>query len=57
MDEDCISMRNEPIDPLETIEDMQFDFDDLNVHVDDDNNNNRRVKTQSMYEQRRPVGK
>ena len=22
MDEDCISMRNEPIDPLETIEDM-----------------------------------
>ena len=57
MDEDCISMRNEPIDPLETIEDMQFDFDDLNVHVDDDNNNNRRVKTQSMYEQRRPAGK
>ena len=27
MDEDCISMRNEPIDPLETIEDMQFDMD------------------------------
>ena len=22
MDEDCISMRNEPIDPLETVEDM-----------------------------------
>ena len=32
MDEDCISMRNEPIDPLETVEDMQFDMsmvDDL----------------------------
>ena len=32
MDEDCMSMRNEPIDPLETVEDMQFDMslvDDL----------------------------
>mmetsp|Transcript_17073 Transcript_17073/g.22998 ORF Transcript_17073/g.22998 Transcript_17073/m.22998 type:complete len:105 (+) Transcript_17073:205-519(+) len=27
MDEDCISMRNEPIDPLETVEAMQFDVD------------------------------
>ena len=54
MDEDCISMRNEPIDPLETIEDMQFDFNDLIVD-DDNNNNNRRVKTQSMYESRRPA--
>ena len=26
LDEDCISMRNEPIDPLETVEDMQFDM-------------------------------
>ena len=37
MDEDCISMRNEPIDPLETVEDMQFDMsmvDDLGA--DDD---------------------
>ena len=28
MEEDCISMRNEPIDPLETLEDMQFDLGD-----------------------------
>ena len=26
MEEDCMSMRNEPIDPLETVEDMQFDL-------------------------------
>lgn len=25
MDEDCISMRNEPIDPLETVDGMQFE--------------------------------
>lgn len=29
MDEDCISMKNEPIDPLETIEDMSFDLDNM----------------------------
>ena len=28
MDEDCISMRNEPIDPLETVEDMTFELGD-----------------------------
>jgi len=26
MDEDCISMRNDPIDPLETIDGVQFDI-------------------------------
>ena len=36
MDEDCISMRNEPIDPLETVEDMQFD---LSMCEDDDVDN------------------
>ena len=37
MEEDCISMRNEPIDPLETVEDMQFDMsmiDDLGAATD-----------------------
>lgn len=24
MEEDCISMRNEPLDPLETVDDMEF---------------------------------
>ena len=28
MEEDCVSMRNEPLDPLETIEDMEFNFMD-----------------------------
>lgn len=27
MDEDCISMRNDPIDPLETVDGMQFEAD------------------------------
>lgn len=42
MDEDCISMRNEPIDPLETIEDMQFD-----LGLPEGENNNR---NQALYE-------
>ena len=26
MEEDCMSMRNDPIDPLETVDDMEFNL-------------------------------
>jgi hypothetical protein len=51
VEDDCISMRNEPIDRLETIEDMQFDLGLSNA--DDRPHGNTEKRKKALYESRK----